>query len=34
MPWFLMMRDEIGAYRGPELYPFMTTAFGFPYMFS
>lgn len=34
MPWFLLMRDEEEVFDGPELYPFMTTAFGFPYIFA
>jgi hypothetical protein len=34
MPWFLMMRDEDEVFEGPELYPFMTTAFGYVYVFA
>lgn len=34
MPWFLLMRDEEEVFEGPELYPFMTTAFGFVYIFA
>lgn len=34
MPWFLLMRDEEEVFEGPEIYPFMTTAFGFVYMFA
>lgn len=34
MPWFLLMRDEEEIFKGPELYPFMTTAFGHAYIFA
>ncbi|WP_155300782.1 T6SS immunity protein Tdi1 domain-containing protein [Deinococcus kurensis] len=34
MPWFLMVRDEDEVFEGPELYPFMTTAFGSAYVFA
>ncbi|WP_189064201.1 T6SS immunity protein Tdi1 domain-containing protein [Deinococcus seoulensis] len=34
MPWFRLMRDDDGVYEGPELFPFMTTVFGYPYIFS
>ena len=33
MPWFFQMRDEDGVFTGPELYPFLTTAFGWAYIF-
>ncbi|WP_158590172.1 T6SS immunity protein Tdi1 domain-containing protein [Deinococcus sp. RM] len=35
-PWFLMMRDEGegDVFEGPELYPFMTTAFGSAFVFA
>ena len=34
MPWFLLMRDEEEIFKGTELYPFMTTAFGHAYIFA
>ncbi len=34
MPWFLLMRDQEEVFEGPELYPFMTTAFGSVYVFA
>lgn len=34
LPWFYLMRDEDGVFEGPELYPFMTTAFGQAYIFA
>ncbi|GAA5503969.1 hypothetical protein Dxin01_03737 [Deinococcus xinjiangensis] len=34
MPWFLFIRDEEEVFRGPELYPFITTAFGHAYIFA
>ncbi|GGS42518.1 hypothetical protein GCM10008961_37160 [Deinococcus knuensis] len=36
MPWFRLMRDEGDGeiFEGPELYPFMTTAFGSAYVFA
>jgi hypothetical protein len=36
MPWFRLMRDEGDGeiFEGPELYPFMITAFGSAYIFA
>jgi len=34
LPWFFHMRDEEGVFEGKELYPFMTTAFGFGFIFA
>lgn len=34
LPWFYLMRDEEDIFGGPELYPFMTTAFGQAYIFA
>lgn len=34
MPWFLYMRDQEQIFEGSELYPFMTNAFSYAYVFA